>query len=196
MTEAGLTFSHDIAGLQILDFAVNLGLSSVEDEILDIIELFPVSLGVSPDLSNQFALIRSFHVNIGISVSFSLSLNVGFTNIISFGSLTLANAEPIGWDEIDLSVREVKIWNGTTALDGDPVTGIYSCYRFWPRDWNDIESLLAMAGTKQTLRVYGKPYRNCMLVGKIRRKQIKKGLALWCLEIEVKQDTCMTGITA
>jgi len=196
LAEAGISFSHDIAGKQTIGFSIGLSATPTEDEFLKVIESFPASISVSSLISHPFKLYRYFSSDIGISTGLSLSLNVGYTDVITFGSLTLNKAEPIDWDEIELSVREAKIWDGTTALDGDPVIGFYGTYRFWPRDWNDIESLLAMAGTKQTLRVYGKPYRNCMLVGKIRKKQIKKGYALWCVEIEIKQDTCMTGITA
>jgi len=196
LTVAGIAFNHDIAGIQTIQMASTIGMSSVDNPHVSIIELGEVDLGISPELLNPFVLYRTFNVSTTISAVFSIALNVGFLDIITFGELTLLDAEPTDWDEITLSTREAKIWDGTTALDGDPVIGFYGKYRFYPRDYNDIIALYAMAGKKYTLRVHGVPYRNCMLVGKIRKRQHLKNYALWTVEIEIKQDTCMTGITA
>lgn len=195
-TENGITFSHDIAGHQTIQMSAQLGTTQVSSRTISIFERFYPNVGVTSGLKNQVQYLNSMSATLGITVSYTLTLNAGFSNVISFGSLVLPNAKPIDWDTIPLSCRTARIWDGTESLEVMPVRGFSSQYRFITKDYNDIENLIDMVGKPYTLRVYGKPYRNCYLWGEIKKKQIKQGYSLFVVEIEIKQDSCMNGITA
>ena len=194
--EAGIIFSHDIAGKQSIQLEAVLGVSPSTDEVIGRVIQPGATIGIIPELSTAFRLPRKFSAYLGITASCTAALNVGYTTQIMFGSLVLRKARPVDWDETELSCREGKIWDGTKALNVDPVTGFQGKFRFFPVNYNDIYALFAMVSTKQTLRVYGVPYRNCMIWGRIRKRQLKPGVAAWVVEIEVRQDTCYTGQTA
>lgn len=194
---AQLTFYHSVAGTQTLSFASELGVTTAKTQTVGNGIYLESDIGITPELQQYFILPRKFAADLGITAGFTLVLNVGFTDVIMFGDLTLNKAIAIDWDEISLNCREAKIWDGSVSLQVDTISGFYGRYRFFPTDYNDIYSLLAKVGTKQTLRIYGVPYRNCMIFGTIKKKQVKPPrLALWGVEVEFRQDTCFTGQTA
>jgi hypothetical protein len=196
LRDAGVTFSHSIAGTQVLKFEAQFGITTGRDEKLSLTKHHLANLVISPTLSDRFALYRQFEANLGISATLSLVLNAGYTDLIMFGDLILRRGRELDWQEYDLSTREADIWDGSKSLEVMPITGYNGKVRFYPIDYNDIKTFLAMVGTPFTLRIFGVPYRNVYIWGKPRKKQFKSQVAMWVVEAEFKQDTCRTESTA
>jgi len=193
-TTNGITFWHDLAGQQIISLEADIGTAAESGRQIDGVSRFAADI-TTLAVMNEFAHVyRRFWSSVGVTGQFELALNVGSTNVITFGDLILTCAEPVDWDEINLSCRSARIWDGTESLEVMPVTGYSGKFQFYTRDYNDISKLLNLVGKNRTLRVYGKPYRNCYIWGTIRKRQIKRGFNLWQVEFEVKQDSCANGV--
>lgn len=191
----GLTFSHDLAGRQVLELSARIGTAPAAGKKLTGVSRLSADIGITSACVTSFHVYRGFSASTGISAVFELALNVGTTDVITFGDLVLTNAAPMEWDEISLSCRSARIWDGSESLEVMPVTGYTGKFQFMTRDYNDITKLLSLVGKNRTLRVYGKPYRNCYIWGTIRKKQVKRGFSMWIVEFEVKQDSCANGVT-
>ena len=192
----GLSFTHSVSGNTAVKLRADIGLTPAYEEIINLQEHLEASLIITPELFTKTKCKIHSTITFGLTPTLTVRMNVGYTDIIQFGSLVLQKARRIDWNEITLSCRSANIYDGSEALEVDPILGYYEKFRWFPTSDEEIKTLKSMIGKPYTLRVWGTPYRNVMLWGKLRIRQPRRGVSLWIVEGEFKQDTCRTGITA
>ncbi|HPM61591.1 MAG TPA: hypothetical protein PK955_03830 [Methanoregulaceae archaeon] len=193
----GLSFSHSVAGTLVLSFD---GHSEVTPELKRVLSISAEFDGYSltnGDTERIFRFIREFDAHSTAYGEFETVLNAGSTSIIKYGSIILSNAKPIKGEYLDrdFSSCETIMHDGSLSIQTNPIVGYYSRFMCICDDYNEIENLLAMVGRPYTLRVRGRPIRNCYIMPPIKELQIKDQFARWVYIINFKQATAEPGVS-
>jgi hypothetical protein len=195
-TDAGLTFWYHISG----NITQELNLNTRHSLSLDrnIKKILPISLNTvsTLDIWKQTRYLCVLNVQTVSSLTAEDILNAGYQDIIQFGSLVLDNAEPDGKREYSFPCAEKRLLDGSRSLHVRGGISYVGKFKFVTREYADIQALFNMVGTLQTLRVYGVPYRNCMVWSPIQVFQPRPQHSRWEVEITVYQDTSKTSITS
>lgn len=123
-------------------------------------------------------------------------MNAGYEDVIMFGDLILTSAQPEAEIEYSFPCKAVRLLDGSQSLHTSANLAFVGNYVFMTADYNDVQSLFNKVGTYQTLRVWGKPYRNCMIWSPIKVKQPKKKFNRWVVKFPVYMDTSLTTTTS
>lgn len=195
-TDSGLSFYYHISGNITEELAVNTHSSL----LLAKNTKKNLSIGLNTQSSLEFWKQMRYLCVLNVSTVSSLSvqdiLNAGYLDIIQFGNLVLDNAQPDGNREYSFPCTEKRLLDGSRSLHVRGGISYVGKFTFITREYADIQALFNMVGTLQTLRVYGVPYRNCMVWSPIQIYQPKPQLSLWQVDITIYQDTSKTSITS
>ena len=113
-----------------------------------------------------------------------------------FGQVILRYAKYDDIDEIDFPFREKRLYGGYRSIRSKNVRGYSGSFVAETDDYNDIQALIDLIGTAKTLRIWGKPYRNCYIKPPIRIKTVKKGVNRWIYWVSIYQDSAITEVSA
>jgi hypothetical protein len=194
--DSGLSFWYNIAGDITAEYDLrtvsNLELSKSTKKIVSV-DLITTS---KLDFWKQARYLRILDLHTVSTMVPETILNAGYVDVIQFGSLVLKSAKPSGTREYSFPCAEKRLLDGSRSLHVRAGTSYIGKFTFETDNYADIQALFNMIGTLQTLRVYGVPYRNCMIWSPIEVKQYKPKLARWVINMTVYQDTSRTGITS
>ena len=195
-TDAGLSFWYHVSGniTEELDLRTRSSLALTRN----IKQTIPIRLNTvsTLDLWKQTRYLCILNVQTVSSLAAEGILNAGYQDIIQFGSLMLENAEPDGNREYSFPCAEKRLLDGSRSLHVRAGISYFGKFKFVTREYADIQALFNMVGTLQTLRVYGVPYRNCMVWSPIQVFQPRPQHSRWEVEFTVYQDTSKTSITS
>jgi hypothetical protein len=178
---SGLSFAYSIAGYQTQEFD-GRGITTPESErIIDGIYEFDGYTRETPQLLPAFRLKREFDGYTTSSPELETEYNVGFTDRVMFGDVTLSNAK---YPEGDFIQHD-----GSISIQVNQITGFYGNFICETTDYNEIDALSSMVGKAYTLRVWGRPYRNCKIMTPFEERSRKQGVSRFVYKIIFKQDT-------
>jgi hypothetical protein len=122
-------------------------------------------------------------------------LNIGYTDDVMFGSVILRHARYDAIDEVDFPFREKRLYGGYRSIRSTNIRGYSGAFVAVTDNWNDIQSLMDLIGQAKTLRIWGKPYRNCYIKPPIKIKTVKKGVNRWEYWVSIYQDSAIVEVS-
>ena len=191
-----LAFSYDIAGNhneinhQYCVTQVNLVSNR---NIVAVSEIFNQTI---LDLSRIWNIRETNHLTTATTLDALHLLNIGYTDDVMFGSVILRHARYDAIDEVDFPFREKRLYGGYRSIRSTNIRGYTGSFVAMTNDWNDIQSLMDLIGQAKTLRIWGKPYRNCYIKPPLKIKTIKKGLNRWVYWVTIYQDSAIVEVSA
>lgn len=191
-----LAFSYDIAGNhnetnhQYCVTQVNLVSNR---NIVAVSEIFNQTV---LDFSRVWNIRETNHLTSSTLMDALHLLNIGYTDDVMFGSVILRHARYDAIDEVDFPFREKRLYGGFRSIRSSNIRGYTGCFVAMTNDWNDIQSLMDLIGQAKTLRIWGKPYRNCYIKPPLKIKTIKKGLNRWVYWVTIYQDSAIVEVSA
>ena len=191
-----LTFSYDIAGNhnetnhQYCVTQVNLVSNR---NIVAVSEIFNQTV---LNISRIWNIREANHLTSSTLMDAQHFLNIGYTDDVMFGSVILRHARYDAIDEVDFPFREKRLYGGFRSIRSSNTRGYTGCFVAMTNDWNDIQSLMDLIGQAKTLRIWGKPYRNCYIKPPLKIKTIKKGLNRWEYWVTIYQDSAIVEVSA
>lgn len=192
---SGLSFSYSIAGYEIHEFDATAITTPNAERLVEIHQEVDGYTEETPELLPSFHFLRSFDGRTTSFSEFEHEYNVGFTDVVMFGDITLSLAKyPEGeFIQHEFATAETILHDGSISIQVNPITGFYGNFICETEDYNEIDALHAMVGTAYTLRVWGRPYRNCKIMTPFEERQRKRGVARWVYRIIFKQDTSVVN---
>lgn len=192
---SGLSFSYSIAGHQSEEFDASVVTIPNAERLIDILQDFSDGTKETSELLPAFHFLRQFDTYTISTPEFEHEYNVGFNDIVLFGDITLSLAKYPEGDFIqhEFSTAETILHDGSISIQVNPITGFYGSFVCETTDYNEIDALRAMVGHAYTLRVWGRPYRNCKIMTPFEERQRKRGVARWVYKIVFKQDTSVVS---
>jgi len=192
---SGISFSYSIAGYQTQEFSASAITTPNAERTVDILQEFLDGTEETPELYPAFQFLRKFYGYTVSSSAFEHEYNVGFNDVVLFGDVELSRAKYPEGDFIqhEFSSAETILHDGSISIQVNPITGFYGSFICETEDYNEIDALRAMVGTAYTLRVWGRPYRNCKIMTPFEERQRKRGVARWVYKIVFKQDTSVVS---
>lgn len=191
-----LTFSYDIAGNhnetnhQYCVTQVNLVSNR---NIVAVSEIFNQTV---LDFSRVWNIRETNHLTSSTLMDALHLLNIGYTDDVMFGSVILRHARYDAIDEVDFPFREKRLYGGYRSIRSTNIRGYSGAFVAVTNDWNDIQDLMDLIGQAKTLRIWGKPYRNCYIKPPIKVKTIKKGVNRWEYWVSIYQDSAIVEVSA
>ena len=191
-----LTFSYDIAGNhnetnhQYCVTQVNLVSNR---NIVAVSEIFNQTV---LNISRIWDIRETNHLTSSTLMDALHLLNIGYTDDVMFGSVILRHARYDAIDEVDFPFREKRLYGGYRSIRSTNIRGYSGSFIAVTDDWNDIQSLMDLIGQPRTLRIWGKPYRNCYIKPPIRIKTVKKGVNLWYYWVSIYQDSAIVEVSS
>ena len=191
-----LTFSYDIAGNhnetnhQYCVTQVNLVSNR---NIVAVSEIFNQTV---LDFSRVWNIRETNHLTSSTLMDALHLLNIGYTDDVMFGSVILRHARYDAIDEVDFPFREKRLYGGYRSIRSTNIRGYSGAFVAVTNDWNDIQDLMDLIGQPKTLRIWGKPYRNCYIKPPIKVKTIKKGVNRWEYWVSIYQDSAIVEVSA
>ena len=190
-----LTFSYDIAGnhTEITNLYCNTHVDLTSHRNI-------VAVG---EIFNQTLLNISRIWNISVITNITSNtlmdalhlLNIGYTDDVMFGSVILRHARYDAIDEVDFPFREKRLYGGYRSIRSTNIRGYSGAFVAVTDNWNDIQSLMDLIGQAKTLRIWGKPYRNCYIKPPIKIKTVKKGVNRWEYWVSIYQDSAIVEVS-
>lgn len=192
---SGISFSYSIAGYQTQEFDGRSISLSNQDRMVKSHQEFDGYTEETPELLPLFHFLRQFDGYTESSSELEVDYNIGFTDIVTFGNVTLSNAKYPEREFIshEFSTAETILHDGSLSIQVNPITGFFGNFICETTDYNEIDALSAMVGTAYTLRVWGRPYRNCKIMTPFEERQRKRGTARFVYRITFKQDTSVVS---
>jgi len=190
-----LTFSYDIAGNhnetnhQYCVTQVNLVSNR---NIVAVSEIFNQTV---LNISRIWNFRETNHLTSSTLMDALHFLNIGYTDVVMFGSAILRHARYDAIDEVDFPFREKRLYGGYRSIRSTNIRGYSGAFVAVTNDWNDIKSLMDLIGQPKNLRIWGKPYRNCYIKPPIKIKTIKKGLNRWEYWVTIYQDSAIVEVS-
>lgn len=190
-----LTFSYDIAGNhnetnhQYCVTQVNLVSNR---NIVAVSEIFNQTV---LDFSRVWNIRETNHLTSSTLMDALHLLNIGYTDDVMFGSVILRHARYDAIDEVDFPFREKRLYGGYRSIRSTNIRGYSGAFVAVTNDWNDIQDLMDLIGQPKTLRIWGKPYRNCYIKPPIKVKTIKKGVNRWEYWVSIYQDSAIVEVS-
>jgi len=191
-----LTFSYDIAGNhnetnhQYCVTQVNLVSNR---NIVAVSEIFNQTV---LNISRIWDIRETNHLTSSTLMDALHLLNIGYTDDVMFGSVILRHARYDAIDEVDFPFREKRLYGGYRSIRSTNIRGYSGAFVAVTNDWNDIQDLMDLIGQAKTLRIWGKPYRNCYIKPPIKVKTIKKGVNRWEYWVSIYQDSAIVEVSA
>ena len=191
-----LTFAYDIAGNhnetnhQYCVTQVNLVSNR---NIVAVSEIFNQTV---LNISRVWNIRETNHLTSSTLMDALHLLNIGYTDDVMFGSVILRHARYDAIDEVDFPFREKRLYGGFRSIRSSNIRGYTGSFVAMTNDWNDIQSLMDLIGQAKTLRIWGKPYRNCYIKPPLKIKTIKKGLNRWEYWVTIYQDSAIVEVSA
>jgi len=191
-----LTFSYDIAGNhnetnhQYSVTRVNL---TSNRNIVAVSEIFNQTV---LNISRIWDIRETNHLTSSTRMDALHLLNIGYTDDVMFGNVILRHARYDAIDEVDFPFREKRLYGGYRSIRSTNIRGYSGTFVAVTNDWNDIQALIDLIGQPKTLRIWGKPYRNCYIKPPLRIKTIKKGLNRWEYWVTIYQDSAIVEVSA
>jgi len=191
-----LTFSYDIAGNhnetnhQYCVTQVNLVSNR---NIVAVSEIFNQTV---LDISRIWNIRETNHLTSNTLMDALHLLNIGYTDVVMFGSVILRHARYDAIDEVDFPFREKRLYGGYRSIRSTNIRGYSGAFVAVTDNWNDIQSLMDLIGQAKTLRIWGKPYRNCYIKPPIKIKTVKKGVNRWEYWVSIYQDSAIVEVSA
>jgi len=191
-----LTFSYDIAGNhnetnhQYCVTQVNLVSNR---NIVAVSEIFNQTV---LNISRIWDIRETNHLTSSTLMDALHLLNIGYTDDVMFGSVILRHARYDAIDEVDFPFREKRLYGGYRSIRSTNIRGYSGAFVAVTNDWNDIQDLMDLIGQPKTLRIWGKPYRNCYIKPPIKVKTIKKGVNRWEYWVSIYQDSAIVEVSA
>jgi len=191
-----LTFSYDIAGNhnetnhQYCVTQVNLVSNR---NIVAVSEIFNQTV---LNISRIWNIRETNHLTSSTLMDALHLLNIGYTDDVMFGSVILRHAQYDAIDEVDFPFREKRLYGGYRSIRSTNIRGYSGAFVAVTNDWNDIQDLMDLIGQPKTLRIWGKPYRNCYIKPPIKVKTIKKGVNRWEYWVSIYQDSAIVEVSA
>jgi len=191
-----LTFSYDIAGNhnetnhQYCVTQVNLVSNR---NIVAVSEIFNQTV---LNISRIWDIRETNHLTSSTLMDALHLLNIGYTDDVMFGSVILRHARYDAIDEVDFPFREKRLYGGYRSIRSTNIRGYSGAFVAATNDWNDIQDLMDLIGQAKTLRIWGKPYRNCYIKPPIKVKTIKKGVNRWEYWVSIYQDSAIVEVSA
>jgi len=191
-----LTFSYDIAGNhnetnhQYCVTQVNLVSNR---NIVAVSEIFNQTV---LNISRIWNIRETNHLTTSTLMDALHLLNIGYTDDVMFGSVILRHARYDAIDEVDFPFREKRLYGGYRSIRSSNIRGYTGAFVAVTDDWNDIQSLMDLIGQAKTLRIWGKPYRNCYIKPPIKIKTVKKGVNRWEYWVSIYQDSAIVEVSA
>mgnify|MGYP000921940573 FL=1 len=191
-----LTFSYDIAGNhnetnhQYCVTQVNLVSNR---NIVAVSEIFNQTV---LNISRIWDIRETNHLTSSTLMDALHLLNIGYTDDVMFGSVILRHAQYDAIDEVDFPFREKRLYGGYRSIRSTNIRGYSGAFVAVTNDWNDIQDLMDLIGQPKTLRIWGKPYRNCYIKPPIKVKTIKKGVNRWEYWVSIYQDSAIVEVSA
>jgi len=191
-----LTFSYDIAGNhnetnhQYCATQVNLVSNR---NIVAVSEIFNQTV---LNISRIWDIRETNHLTSSTLMDALHLLNIGYTDDVMFGSVILRHARYDAIDEVDFPFREKRLYGGYRSIRSTNIRGYSGAFVAVTNDWNDIQDLMDLIGQPKTLRIWGKPYRNCYIKPPIKVKTIKKGVNRWEYWVSIYQDSAIVEVSA
>lgn len=191
-----LTFSYDIAGNhnetnhQYCVTQVNLVSNR---NIVAVSEIFNQT---ALNISRIWNIRETNHLTSSTLMDALHFLNIGYADDVMFGSVILRHARYDAIDEVDFPFREKRLYGGFRSIRSSNIRGYTGSFVAMTNDWNDIQSLMDLIGQAKTLRIWGKPYRNCYIKPPLKIKTIKKGLNRWEYWVTIYQDSAIVEVSA
>jgi len=195
-TSGPLTFSYDIAGHQNeINHLRNTTRieSSSKRKINTRSEVYSRS---RIELSRKWKIRRKSDTTSCTWLNALHYLNLGYAKEIVFGNVVLRHARYDAIDEVEFPFREKRLYGGYRSIRSVNVRGYSGSFIAVTDDWNDIQSLMDLIGQPRTLRIWGKPYRNCYIKPPIRIKTVKKGVNLWYYWVSIYQDSAIVEVSS
>lgn len=191
-----LTFSYGIAGHQNEQFQTFTATSTEAGNKRRIKARFELSSLTSSSLKRVWNIRKSFSSSSVSWLDAETTLNLGYADDIYFGPVKLPHARYDDVDRLTFPFREKILYGGYRSIRSANVRGFTGTFNAATNDWNDIQALLDLIGTPRTLRIWGKPYRNCYIKPDIEIETVKKGLNRWYYKITFVQDSAIVGISS
>ena len=191
-----LTFSYDIAGNhnetnhQYSVTRVNLVSNR---NIVAVSEIFNQTV---LNISRIWDIRETNHLTSSTLMNALHLLNLGYADNVMFGNVILRHARYDAIDEVDFPFREKRLYGGYRSIRSTNIRGYSGTFVAVTNDWNDIQALIDLIGQPKTLRIWGKPYRNCYIKPPLRIKTIKKGLNRWEYWVTIYQDSAIVEVSA
>ena len=191
-----LTFSYDIAGNhnetnhQYCVTQVNLVSNR---NIVAVSEIFNQTV---LNISRIWNIRETNHLTSSTLMDALHLLNIGYTDDVMFGSVILRHARYDAIDEVDFPFREKRLYGGYRSIRSTNIRGYTGSFVAVTNDWNDIQSLMDLIGQPKTLRIWGKPYRNCYIKPPLKIKTVKKGVNRWEYWVTIYQDSAIVEVSA
>ncbi|HWQ65153.1 MAG TPA: hypothetical protein VN429_12100 [Methanospirillum sp.] len=195
-TEDGLTFWFNVPGKIVQDLALSTVSTISLTKNVKLIRNLSINTGSSLSIYKSIKFLKQLEINTVSEIVSTLVMNAGYENIIMFGSLVLSEAQPEAEIEYNFPCKAVRLLDGSQSLHSVANLAFVGNYIFKTYDYNDVQALMNMVGTYQTLRVWGKPYRNCMIWSPIKVRQPKKRFSAFVVTFPVYMDTSLTTITS
>jgi len=190
-----LTFSYDIAGNhnetnhQYCVTQVNLVSNR---NIVAVSEIFNQTV---LNISRIWNIRETNHLTSSTLMDALHLLNIGYTDDVMFGSVILRHARYDAIDEVDFPFREKRLYGGYRSIRSTNIRGYSGAFVAVTDNWNDIQSLMDLIGQAKTLRIWGKPYRNCYIKPPIKIKTVKKGVNRWEYWVSIYQDSAIVEVS-
>jgi len=191
-----LTFSYDIAGNhnetnhQYSVTRVNLVSNR---NIVAVSEIFNQTV---LNISRIWDIRETNHLTSSTLMNALHLLNIGYADNVMFGNVILRHARYDAIDEVDFPFREKRLYGGYRSIRSTNIRGYSGAFVAVTNDWNDIQDLMDLIGQPKTLRIWGKPYRNCYIKPPIKVKTIKKGVNRWEYWVSIYQDSAIVEVSA
>jgi len=191
-----LTFSYDIAGNhnetnhQYSVTRVNLVSNR---NIVAVSEIFNQTV---LNISRIWDIRETNHLTSSTLMNALHLLNLGYADNVMFGNVILRHARYDAIDEVDFPFQEKRLYGGYRSIRSTNIRGYSGTFVAVTNDWNDIQALIDLIGQPKTLRIWGKPYRNCYIKPPLRIKTIKKGLNRWEYWVTIYQDSAIVEVSA
>ncbi len=192
---SGLSFSYSIAGYQTQEFDGDSISLSNQERLIQAHQEFDGYTEETSELLPSFHFLRQFDGYTESASELETEYNIGYTDRVMFGNVTLSNAKyPEGeFIQHEFSTAETILHDGSLSIQVNPITGFYGNFICEATDYNEIDALSAMVGTAYTLRVWGRPYRNCKIMTPFEERQRKRGVSRFVYRITFKQDTSVVN---
>lgn len=191
-----LTFSYDIAGNhnetnhQYCVTQVNLVSNR---NIVAVSEIFSQT---ALNISRIWNIRETNHLTSSTLMDALHLLNLGYADDVIFGNVILRHARYDAIDEVDFPFREKRLYGGYRSIRSSNIRGYTGSFVAITADWNDIQSLMDLIGQAKTLRIWGKPYRNCYIKPPIKIETIKKRFNRWRYRVTIYQDSAIVEVSA
>lgn len=191
-----LSFSYGIAGHQAEQFQLYTRTSPEIRNTRRINARFDASALTRITFKRIWNIRESFSSSSVTWLDVTTTLNLGYADDVYFGSVKLPHARYDDVDRLTFPFREKILYGGYRSIRSANVRGFTGTFKAATNDWNDIQALLDLIGTPRTLRIWGKPYRNCYIKPDIEIETVKKGLNRWYYKITFVQDSAIVGISS